>query len=648
MADLADDRGRIRLFRAMSGVLAVAVVLAVLEVLVRFNTYDRPVEAPQLAMALFSNVGLTGAGALLLVLVGWLVGSVVALAAGRFRRSVKGVFMSLVPAVGAAALAWSTQTFGLATGTNDSIIALGIAGFVGLIIGLSIWHIGLSRDPSLMNLTRVLVVGVWATCAGGAVFGASKTARRLDEWAKPTRQSVDAEASASSPNLLVVVLDTLRADRVGVYGDSTLTPNLDRLAESSYIYENAISTAPWTLPMHASLLTGLYPEEHGVNWGHYALGEEAPTLGELAREGGYETFAVSNNWLLNEENGFGRGFDRFVETTRDPHLSRWRLALRCGVVGAVAQRFGLSSDAAYDQGSAITNALLSKRFAHAGDSGAPFFALVNYFEAHDPYRPPERFVKKHLSERETSAYRRLEQGEESLAACACGLPGIFDDADVALMKRLYDAEVAYQDEVVGELVAMLDRGGLLDTTWLVVTSDHGELFGEWDMVYHTASSHYKLLHVPLLVRPPGGVDQTRIPWPAQPVDIFVTLAEAAGLAIPSTVTKAYPLATDADEPGKREVCVAQTHGASLAGLSMTQRRDLRFDLTRWMRWYDSVYADGFMLEMDSAGGRRLFDVAGDPGMDVDVAAEQMERVYSLERRFEDWSGRAPTRVTLRR
>jgi len=216
------------------------------------------------------------------------------------------------------------------------------------------------------------------------------------------------------------------------------------------------------------------------------------------------------------------------------------------------------------------------------------------------------------------------------------------------MKRLYDAEVAYQDEVIGDLVLMLERYGLLENTWLVVTSDHGELFGEWDMVSHTASSHYKLLHVPLLVRPPGGVDPTRIASPVQPVDIFVTLAEAGGFPIPSTVTRAYSLPVDANEPGERELCVSQSYGASLAGLSRAQRRNVKLDLTRWMRWYDNVYADGYMLEMDSAGGRRLFDVAGDPGMEVDVAAEQTERVYSLEQRFQDWSGRARTRVTLGR
>ncbi len=646
MTELADDRGRIRLFRAISGTLSVAVVFAVVEVLVHFNTYDRPVEASQLAMAVFANVGVVGAGALALVLVGWIVGSIFAFPAGRFRRDVKAGFMSLAPGLGAGAIAWSTCTFGLVSGADDPYISSGVAGFVGLIVGLSVWHIGLSRDPSLMNLTRAMVVGVWLVCTGGAIVGAGKTASYVEGLAQVEVES--SGAAGSSPNLLVVVLDTLRADRVGVYGESELTPNLDRLAESSYIYENAISTAPWTLPSHASLLTGLYPEDHGVNWGHYELDRDAPTLGELAQDRGYDTLAISNNWLLNEENGFGRGFDRFVETTRDPYLSRWRLALRCGAVGAITKHFGLSSDAAYDQGSAVTNAILSKRLGRQGESGKPFLALVNYFEAHDPYRPPARFLNKYLNAHERAAYRGLRQSEGRLAACACGLPDVFDKGDIALMERLYDAEVAYQDEVVGDLIAMLDRHGLLETTWLVVTSDHGELFGEWDMVNHTASSHYKLLHVPLLVRPPGGVDETRIAWPAQPVDIFMTLAEAGGFAVPSTVSRAYALSTEADEPGERTVCVAQSHGASLAGLSMAQREDHQIDLTRWMRWYDSVYADGFMLEMDSAGGRRLFEVAGDPRMEVDVASEKSERVYSLEQRFSDWSGRARARVTLRR
>ena len=220
------------------------------------------------------------------------------------------------------------------------------------------------------------------------------------------------------------------------------------------------------------------------------------------------------------------------------------------------------------------------------------------------------------------------------------------------MARLYDADVAYQDQIVGELIDILDDADLLDNTWVVITSDHGELFGEWDMVYHTAGAHYQLLHVPLIVRPPGGVEAQRVDALVQPVDVFMTLALAGGAVIPAGVegtalsVGAYPLPLRADEPSKRTVCFAQTHGASIAGLSVTQRRNLQTDVTRWLRWIDTAYSDGYLLETDSLGQRRLFDVQNDPAMERDLVQQRKDVVNALSEVLENWtasgSGESPS------
>jgi arylsulfatase A-like enzyme len=218
------------------------------------------------------------------------------------------------------------------------------------------------------------------------------------------------------------------------------------------------------------------------------------------------------------------------------------------------------------------------------------------------------------------------------------VPDVLSDEEVALMSRLYDAEVAYQDEALGELRAMLSDQKLVDNTWLIVMSDHGELFGEWDMVYHTASNHYQLLHVPLMVRPPQGVSPARIDAPVQPVDVFVTLLEAAGLEPPATVRRAYRLPLDSNDPVERELCIAQAHAASIGALSIAQNADVQLDLSRWMAWTTSVVRNGRILELDELRPRGLYDVHQDPEMRHDLLATSSDAAAELVRHFQSWRG----------
>ncbi len=640
------EKPGINAFRAITGALATVVVIAVVEVLARFNLHEGRVGAGQLALAAFSNVATLGCAVIALLAVGWLCGVVLGLPFRSLRCAIRGALMCVLPALAGAALVYRTQTFGLTVGLEHSLTHPAVSVLMGILVGLGIWRIGVSRTPTLMNLTRGLVLVVWLVCAGGTGLALLKTRDHVALWARADQPRAG-EVVDQGPNLLLVVLDTLRADRVGEHDGKSLTPNLDRLAESSILYDQAISTAPWTLPVHASLLTGRYSDGHGVSWGHYKLDDDIPVLPELLKERGYETFAISNNHLLNEKNGFARGFDSFIQTTGDPTLNRWGLALRCGGLQTVATVFGLSEDTGWDKGSAWTNWLLSKRLVERGSSKRPFFAMLNYFEPHDPYLPPERFLQSHLTAEERQAARSLPQSEESLAAHACGLPDVYSDKQIQLLSRLYDAEVAYQDEIVGELIEMLRGLGLLKNTWLVVTSDHGELFGEWGMLFHTASSHYKLLHVPLLVRPPGGVEARRFAWPVQPVDVFVTLMEQAKAEVPKSVVRAYRLPLAETDVPQREVCVAQSHGASIAALSISQRLDMQADLTRWLRWVDSVYSDGYLMESDSRGRRTLFDVRSDPMMAENLADKRAEVLELLNGRFESWaSGVSPRAATV--
>jgi len=618
-----------------SDFIALGVAVGSGEVVVRFFLARETVAAVPLLLALLANVACLG----LLCLA---VGGVAHAALSQVKRRIPRVREATASRSHGVATATALFVAVLATGgigldAGSAAIATATVGL--LFAGYVTHHGAATRKPVLSPRVKAAVVVTWVlslAVTGGAV---KATHGELDVWLSARNER---PTSHAAPNVLLIVLDTLRADRVGIYGGGDLTPNLDRFADSAIVYDHAISTAPWTLPTHASLFTGLYPDRHGVNWGHYRLEDRPTTIAELFREHGYDTFALSNNFLLDADNGFARGFDAFVELSRESRTLAWRFALRCGVIRYATGRLGLGRHAAHDAGSAWTNLLLQRRMNDSLAGDRPFFAFANYFEPHDPYLPPPPYLERHLTSAQRQRARTLEQRQSDLCVEACGVPGALSPEDVDLLAALYDAEVAYQDAMIGALIDRMDRAGLLETTWVIVTSDHGELFGEGGQVFHTAGAHYKLLHLPLIVRPPGGVEASRIDALVQPVDIFATLVELAGAALPHGVDRAYPLPLSPNAAHPRDVCVSETHGASIPALYTSQRRDLQADLAHWLTWITSVYADGFLLELRDEVPVALFNVAADPQAEQNVLDERGDVARALMEKLGRHRGLQPT------
>jgi arylsulfatase A-like enzyme len=603
---------------APAAALAIALVMALAEVLVHLVRATGAIGAAALSCAAIVNVTVLGVmalgGLLCGVLSGWLL--------RRFapqRQNAIHMYTALLAAVILLLyLAAGRPAFG-------ALVWCCIAGG-GLAWFFEVRNISLVPAP-----IRTAAPILWLLGLGISVALTIGTHQQVQQWRHPDTLRA-APAHINGPNIILIVLDTLRADCVGVYGGPGLTPNLDDFTSSAIAYKAALSTAPWTLPAHASLFTGLYPAALGVSWGNLQLGADWPTLAELLRQRGYDTCAISNNWLLNQENGYARGFDGYIETSQAPYLKRWRLALRCSGPRCLAASVRLSSDAACDAGSAWTNWLVRKKL-NARAAARPLFLFINYFEPHDPYRPPPRFARRMLSAEQQQRYRFLPQGIAYLAAQACGVPNIYNREQVALLKKLYEAEVAYQDQVLGELFQILREQRVFDDSWIVVTSDHGELFGESKLVHHSVGTHYKLLHVPLLVRPPGGTRGRILDAAVQPVDIFVTLVEAGGAAVPDQVTAAYPLPLDPQDVLHRRVCVAQSFGASFGSLSKSQRLQPQVNLNRWLTWLTAVYEDGYYLELDADGPKNLFNLNEDPEMVHDLLQVRPEVAHGMIERM---------------
>lgn len=338
-------------------------------------------------------------------------------------------------------------------------------------------------------------------------------------------------AAAGSPNVLVIVVDTLRADHLSAYGYSRPTsPNLDQLAKSGVLFQNAISPSSWSLPSHASLVTGRAVHEHGMGnvepmpwlgWGKSGLNGLA-TIGEALQAHGYRTAAFSANRIYFTSNvGLGRGFmhfedyfdsigDCFVRTefgrefarlymNRSPK-SKFTRAFRYFGLGSWLDK---DSEGSGDYGGIFG---IRKRADEvnretlrwvARDRQHPFFAFLNYLDVHYAYGGPPDYPKP--------AWDRGTTTDE------------------------YDAGIKYTDDYIGRLLQAFDQSGVLRNTIVVVTSDHGESLGAHGLSFHGAALYRELVHVPLIIAYPGHIPGgVRIDQPVENAAIPHTVLELIG------------------------------------------------------------------------------------------------------------------------
>jgi len=279
-------------------------------------------------------------------------------------------------------------------------------------------------------------------------------------------------------NVLLITIDTVRADRLGCYGYAGAgTPNLDRLAAEGVRFANAYAQVPLTLPSHCSIMTGTYPPDHGVrNNGAYSLGPELPTLAGLLKVRGYRTAAFVASFTLDSRFGLDRGFDLYDDSVQG---------------GEALKSFRSERDA----GAVL--AALSPWLE--GNRGERFFGWAHFYDPHLPYAPPPPF-------------------------------------DAEYPNRKYDGEIAYVDHIIGRLLDLLKAKGLLDRTLIVVAGDHGEALGEKKEIDHGLFLYDGTLKVPLILRlgkglPAGVVVPSRV----RLIDIMPTILDLLGMRIPSPV-----------------------------------------------------------------------------------------------------------------
>ncbi|HKP58850.1 MAG TPA: sulfatase [Polyangiales bacterium] len=315
------------------------------------------------------------------------------------------------------------------------------------------------------------------------------------------------EVKTQAKSVVVLLIDTLRADRLRAYDKSSrvTTPVLDAFAAEAAVLENAQSPENWTKPSVASVLTGLYPMSHGTKESEAVLADKALMVSEVFKQNGFATASFIANGYVSDKFGFNQGWDFYTNYIRENKSTKAELVFKDAADWVAKNK--------------------DKRF----------FLYVHTIDPHVPYDPPSEFLKMY----ETEAYsgKVTPRATPDMLEKAKRVPPkvTFDDADRAHLAALYDGEISYHDHYLGVFIDRLKKLGIYDQLVFVVTADHGEEFYDHGSYGHGHSVYQELLHVPFIVRWPGTVGPQRVSNTVSTVDVSPTILSASGIPVPEVM-----------------------------------------------------------------------------------------------------------------
>ncbi len=480
------------------------------------------------------------------------------------------------------------------------------------------------------------------------------------------------------PDILLIVLDTLRADRLSCYGyPRETTPNLDAFAEGGVLFEWAISPAQWTVPAHASIFTGEYPTTHGTVQIYDKHSAAQATLAELLRRAGYETVGFCNNPLLGVvDNDLDRGFEAFYNygglfPERPEVVGRrplWvgRLLRR---IRRMLRRINMPIQKALTTNNFLLKIALHPRItplwqrhinfkgntrrslrdfvgylrAHRRRRERPLFAFLNLMETHLPFGPGLRFIRRFVPyyrhDREARDFMQYynHQHYRWMVPMREPLTALQD----RVINDMYAAEIAFEDHAMRHLYAYLDEPEVREGTMVVITSDHGEGMNNHHFVGHSLVAYNDLVHVPLIVRyPPLYPAGRRVRFPVSTRRIFHSVLEAAGVfpthnsateaeGAPVDV-RAWSLAraVEGRDPEGGETFTEAYVPDTLIALMEAQDPEA-IELFRCRQMRRAVYRQRYKLITVGGEPDELFDVVADPGERDNLAPAKPELVAQL-------------------
>lgn len=470
----------------------------------------------------------------------------------------------------------------------------------------------------LALLARAMIAALVLACDGSTT----------NDPGGPSEEGTSKDARLAKPPKLILLLslDTLRADRLGLYGHDRFTsPNLDMLGSRGVVFDDANSPAPWTLPAHASMLTGLNPASHGVMRSTTPLGPTVPTLASMLERAGYRTAAVvSVDWLKPKPFAVTREFQRF--SFQELPLER------------------------RSPSSMITDKAIEWIGGLGDDS---LFLFVHYYDLHSDYSSAPAYEQLFVSPYEGIAdgtglqlqkanlpadYLEFCGSNPGTLACQIGYLAVdetlerieFDADDVSHLLDLYDASIRQLDTELARLFGAIRAAGLEDETLIIVTSDHGEEFGDHGGYEHLTSIHQEVLRVPLILSGPGLPSGRRIEAPVSTIDIVPTILGLLDVPPPAEIEglDLGPL-WQGDREAEAPFLARPLPGEASGALQFNE-------VSRpFMPFHRSLRLGRFKLIRDeNEGSHVLHDLEADPGERMDVASQQRELSRQLLRMIE--------------
>lgn len=419
-------------------------------------------------------------------------------------------------------------------------------------------------------------------------------------------------------------MDCVRPDHMGVYGyERQTTPHIDQLAEEGTVFEKTYSSAVWTLESIASLYTGLYCTQHGVDIQHNTLSKDAITLANYLKGLGYATVAFTPGSWHGRNFGFDLGFEFFQETYRRfDWLNRWFPA------ETLPEKAWRHVGYRYDKGARAINRALAKWFK-LRSLQKPFLAVVHYIEPHLPYRLPKDFRTKFAVEGVTKAsLRNVNQDAYRFMAHEVSM----GEEDIAALCAFYDASLSYLDHRIDELLIYLAAEGLRDNTLIILMADHGENLGEHGLMDHQYSVHDTLTHVPLIMHLPGMITaNNRDSRLVQNIDLLPTICELAGGS-----AKDLPYL-----PGQNLLGDFAGHPYAISEylspvLKRFQFAHRQFNYSEYDRQLRAIRDDTYKLIWSSTGVNELYHIVDDPYEQNDLIHDHPEVADRLQQALNEW------------
>lgn len=476
----------------------------------------------------------------------------------------------------------------------------------------------------------------------------------------------------SKTNILFIVLDTQRRDRLSSYGYSRETsPHLDEFSAGATVFDRAIAPAQWTVPSHTSMFTGLYPSTHQVTQGYSQLSGMHPTLTEILQVEGYHTVGFCNNPLVGVlDHGLQRGFDQFYNyagaTTSRPfqrlgairqnvRKAWWRFA-------QPVQNYFAHSDHLFQismnpllvplwtrlinyKGNtvrSIDDTIAYIQNHRAGGADQPLYTFLNLMGTHLPYRPPQDYLDRITPKLDRHAYQFMNRFNSEASRWASPTDPPLTDWEKQTLHDFYDAEILHQDYQLGRLFKSLKSSGALDDTVVVIVADHGESHGDHDFFGHSFVVYQELVHVPMMIHAPDGFPAgKRVDTNVSTRRIFHTVLDLAGLSAPldhkdpNAAVTALSLRQTVSEPQDTEqgIAFSEAYPPSTFLSVIENANPAMIDRLQLRQVRRGVYDGAHKLAMVHNQPEGLFNVAQDPAEAHNLAATDPALVSTLQHKI---------------